>query len=315
VDDLQSRLAAHRRAIRAARAREAALRWAFYASVLACVYLLSSRVGGLIVSRAALVTALVAVPLGMAAREWTRSFTLKDCAIYLDRALGLEERLSTAVEVPGAMGGAQAADAAGALQRLRLPGRPVPREAKLLPAGVLLGVALLVVPSPRRSGSADDPALEAAARAAAERLERFADEEPEAREVAGLLREGKAVDAFVRLRILEERLRERMLDGAAGSGSARERELLDAAAAGAAALGAELARTGVTVHAPPPRAAARKLERQPVDRPAPPREFVPESEGGVAGEGQVRSIAEALSRRDWDPRYDVVVRAYFGDAR
>lgn len=98
MKDLLEKLAAHRRRIRIARTVETAVRWALYASVLTCVYLTASKIAGLTVPRSIAATVLLAIPLGMAAREWARRFSVRDCAIYLDRTLGLEERLSTAVE-------------------------------------------------------------------------------------------------------------------------------------------------------------------------------------------------------------------------
>src|SRR5947207_10842241 len=123
MDELLQKLAAQRRRIRAARVVDAALRWAFYASVAAGLALLVSKFAGVALPMAVAAAGLAALPGAMALREWTRAFSIRDCAIHLDRLLGLEERLSTALESPGGMGAALRADAAGALKRAPLPRR------------------------------------------------------------------------------------------------------------------------------------------------------------------------------------------------
>jgi hypothetical protein len=312
VEDLLKELAAHRRRIRAFRAVEAAFRWAFYASVLACLYLTASKVLGLSVPRSMAVTVLSAVPLAMAAREWARSFSLKDCAIYLDLTLGLEERLATAVEGSGAMREAQVADAAGALARAKLPPRRLPREARLLAASALILLALLVVPAPGRSGASGDPALAELLEQEAARLESVPEGSVEFREVreelrrAGEdLRRGRAEAALEKLEGVKERLEALALSDAARAGSEEARRLLRQASAGAEALAAQLAALGRPVHARPPAVAAAKLERQARAAAAPEE---------AAGDSPPvsRRAASALGRADWPPKYDPVVRSYLG---
>lgn len=305
MQGLLEKLGAHRRRIRIARTAETAVRWAFYASVLGCVYLTASKIAGLTVPRAAAATALVAIPLAMAAREWARRFSVRDCAVHLDRALGLDERLSTAVEGGGAMGGALAADAAGALARAAFPPRRLPREARLLAAGLLILLALLAIPSPSRPGAAGDPALEAMAAVEAARLEALGTADVELREVAALLRRGKADEALAKIQAARDRLAEKLLE-AGGAGDAETKRLLDAAEATSAALGAELARAGRVLHAPPPRLADLKLARQ----------SFPAPDGPVTLGGDparvLQSAAAVLRNPDWDKRYDAVIRRYFG---
>lgn len=307
MDDLLRALASHRRRIRMGRAASTAARWAFALSVLACVYLAASKVAGLSLPRSAAVTALVAIPLAMAAREWARAFSLRDCAIHLDLALALEERLSTAVDCGGPMRDLQAADAAGALARAgRVPLR-VPREAKLLPVSVLLLLALLAIPALERSGARNDPALEALLASEAAGLEAVAPERLEFREVADLLRRGRAEEALRKLEALREALELSLLRDGAGRGGATAKAL-DAAGAAAEALSAQLARMGRTVHARPPASASAKLARQ--EFPA-----VAEEPASASDPEGVRAVAARLARADWDPRYDSVVRKYFGSVR
>ena len=65
MEPLLKELAARRRRIRASRTVEAAFRWAFYATVLACLYLTASKVLGLSVPRSLAVTLLAAIPVAM----------------------------------------------------------------------------------------------------------------------------------------------------------------------------------------------------------------------------------------------------------
>jgi hypothetical protein len=305
VQDLLDKLAAHRRRIRFARAASAAARWAFYASVLACVYLAASKILGLTVPRALAATVLAAIPLGMAAREWARSFSVRDCAVFLDRSLGLEERLSTAVECSGALDGAQGADAARALDRAAIPPMRLPREARFLAGSALLLGALLVVPAPERSGAAGNPALEEAAKAGAERIEVLAGDDPGLRRAAELLREGRLEEALALLQEMKARLEMSALEPG-GGGPAAER-LQAGVASEAAGLAAQLAAAGRTVHAPPPAAADRKLERQ-RGVPLPAGESDPAPLAAAEPEAVLRSLA---ARPDWNPRYDDVIRRYF----
>jgi hypothetical protein len=303
TQELLAALAAHRRRLRLARAADTAVRWAFHAAVLAVVYAAASKLLGLNVPRSLAVTLLAAVPLGMAAREWARSFTIRDCALHLDRALGLEERLTTAVEAGDALGGAVAADASGALARAKPLPRRAPRELPLLAGSLLVLGVLLLVPAPERSGSKGDPVFEKVSDDEAARLESLAGVDVEFKEVAEELRRGRAEEALARLEALRDRLEAKLL--AEGSAAAEARKALDAAGASAQALGAQLARLGRTVHAPPPAAVDAKLARQAV--PSAAAEELP------AGLG--RAAVAHLSHADWDPRYDAVIRRFYGSRK
>ena len=306
MQELLQELAALRRRIRRARAVDAALRWGFHASVAGCGALLLSKLCGIGFSLALGASVLALVPLAMAAREWTRAFSLRDCAIHLDRLLGLEERLATALEEPGKMGPRVVADASGALLRSPLPPRRLPREGKLLVASAVLLLVLGSIPSPGRSGARLDPAIESLGAREAAKLESLAgvdvEFQEETREAARELRNGDPERALGLLEDLKRKLAERFLEGSGGSSPATG-PLLDQASSSAAALSAELARLGRVVHAPPPVVAQAKLSRQRI--PAPdvfPAELEPGSPGSTR-------VAQA-QKIPLNPRYERIVLTY-----
>ena len=259
MDDLLHKLAAHRRRIRGARVADAAIRWAFYASVAACLALMISKFAGLALPGAAAAGALAAVPAAMALREWTRAFSVRDCAIHLDRLLGLDERLSTAVETSGAMAIVLKADAEGALARTSMPPRRFPREARLLAGSLVLLAVLFSIPSPGRSGATGDPAFEAVTSAEAAKLQSLAGVEVQFKEAAEALKAGRPEVAVAILEEIRRKMAEKALDGSGGAGA---QAILDQATSSASAISAGLARLGRTVHAPPPAVAQAKLARQ-----------------------------------------------------
>jgi hypothetical protein len=303
VDDLLHKLAAQRRRIRGARVADAALRWVFYASVGACLALLVSKFAGVALPTALAAAALAALPAAMALREWTRAFSIRDCAIHLDRLLGLEERLSTALETPDGMGAALRADATGALNRAPLPRHALPREAKLLAGSVALLAALLAIPSPDRSGATEDPVLKAVSLEEAKKLEALATLNVEFKEVAAALPEHPE-QALAGLQDLQARLAKLLESGGEGSGAETQR-MLDQVTASATAISAQLARLGRTVHAPAPAVAQAKLARQKAVA-----ESAPDASPALASSGARR--AAASSSVPWNPRYDPVIRRYFG---
>jgi len=206
VDVLLNKLAEHRRRIRGARVADATLRWAFYASVAGGLALLLSKLAGIALPAAVAVGALAAVPAAMAIREWARSFSMRDCAIHLDRILGLDERLSTALETSGAMGVVLRADAEGALARTSLPPRRLPREGKLLAGSLALLAVLFSIPSPGRSGAQGDPAFEAVTAAEVAKLESLANVDVQFKEVAEALKQGRPEEADALLEKLRREL-------------------------------------------------------------------------------------------------------------
>jgi len=302
-------LSAQRRRIRRARALDAALRWAFYASVAGCIALAVSKIAGLALPLALAGGLLGAVPVAMALREWARAYSLRDCAIQLDRLLGLEERLSTALEAAGPMGPVVRADAAAAMGRAPLPSRRLPREARLLGGSLLLAGALLTLPSPERAGARRDPALAAVSAEQAAKLESLANVDLQfkeaAEQAARALQEGRPEAALAILEELRRRLAEKLLDGAGAATGTQQ--LLDDVTASAAAIAAELARLGRTIHAPPPVVAQAKLDRQRVREAASAR--APAPDPGPAGRAAISQNVP------WNLRYDPVIRRYLGIGR
>ena len=302
-------LTAQRRRIKGARAVDAALRWAFYASVAGCIAVAVSKIAGLALPLALAGGLLGAVPVVMALREWARAWSLRDCAIHLDRLLGLEERLSTALEAVGPLGPVVRADAAAAMERSPLPSRRLPREARLLGGSLLLAGALLTLPSPERSGSKMDPALAAVSAEQAAKLESLANVDVQFKEVAEqaarALQEGRPEKALAILDDLRRKLAEKLLEG--GGAETQTQKLLDDATASAAAISAELARLGRTVHAAPPIVAQAKLDRRSGNEASSAEEAVlnPAPAGRAA-------IAQDVP---WNPRYDPVIRRYLGIGR
>jgi hypothetical protein len=309
VKNLMHNLSAQRRRIKGARAVDAALRWAFYASVAGCIALAVSKIAGLALPLALAGGLLGAVPVAMALREWARAWSLRDCAIHLDRLLGLEERLSTALEAVGPMGPVVRADAAAAMERSPLPSRRLPREARLLGGSLLLAGVLLTLPSPERSGSKMDPALAAVSAEQAAKLESLANVDVQFKEVAEqaarALQEGRPEQALAILDELRRKLAEKLLEG--GGAGTETQKLLDEATSSAAAISAELARLGRTIHAAPPVVAQAKLDRRRGNEAASAEE--PALNSGPAGRAALSQDAP------WNPRYDPVIRRYLGIGR
>lgn len=303
MDALLNVLETQRRSIRTRRALESAARWALYASLAGALTLFVRNFLGVPVPQALASGLLLGVPAGMAARSWARRFSLQDCAIHLDRLLGLEERLSTALEGAGPLSAMVKADATRALGRASFPERPLTLETRLLvPSLVLLG-ALALVPTADRDGFKGDRSYQAILSSEAARLEAMAAAEIRFREVADLLSAGRPEEALAVLQALRDLLEQRLLDsGDAGVGEALRRQA-EQAAASASAISAELARLGRTVHAAPPRAMEAKLARQ---RHLAAIEATAASDAIPAGEAAV------FSNKDWDSRYDPVIRRYFG---
>jgi len=310
VEALTDQLAGHRRRIRLTRVADAALRAAFQASIAGCLALAVSKFAGVRLPYLPLAGALSVAPLAMAVREWVRGFSLRDCAIHLDRLLGLEERLSTAMEVSGPMGPVLKADAAAAIGRTPMPARRTPREATLLVGTLLLAAALAVVPSPERSGARGDRALEEVAAEQAKKLESLSNVDVRFQELkeeaVRALRENRPEQALAVLEELRRKLAEHML-AESGPKAAEEQAALEQIDGASAAVSRELARLGRVVHAPPPAVAQAKLERQKSvaaepAAPASPTAAAPGTEGAGA-------VAQEIP---WSPRYDSVVRKYRG---
>lgn len=303
MDPLLNVLETQRRRFRVRRALESAVRWTFYASLAGALTLFARKFFGVPVPQALASGLLLGVPAGMAARSWARRFSLQDCAIHLDRLLGLEERLSTALEGAGPLTPVLRADATRALGQATFPERRLTLEMRLLaPSLVLLG-ALALVPAAHRDGFKGDRPYEAVLAGEAARLEAMAAAEIRFREVADLLSAGRPEEALAVLQTLRDLLEQRLLDSGAAGGSEALRRQAEQSAASAAAISAELARLGRTVHAAPPRATEAKLARQ--------RELAA-IEATAASDSNPAGASAVFSKKDWDSRYDAVIRQYFG---
>ena len=197
---------------------------------------------------------------------------------------------------------AQEADAEAALSRTVLPARRVPREAKLLAGSALLMGAILLLHAPASAGGTDDPALVAVTEDVARQLEAAAPDRVEFVEVRALLKQGRMEEAAMKLQAVRDLLEQQLLQGGGGTEAQRQR---DAAAAGAAALSAELARMGKPLRATPPTVAALKIERQALGSSSQPPDL-------SADEDVARYVATTLEKADWAPRYDPVIRRYYG---
>ncbi len=305
MNGLRGELEGQRRRLRAAGAAEAAARGAFHASIAACALLAASKFLGTGFVLAA--AACGAVPIALAARSALRRFTLLDCAVRLDRALGLEERLATALEASGPMREAQERDARAALARAPVPRRRMPREGRLLAGSLIVLGALLAVPSFERRTARADGAARPLHEEEAARLAELAKADAEFREVAELVRRDDLEPALARLDVLLSKLADRLVEAGGGPAAAGLQKALDEAGAAAAAISAELARRGRTVHAPAPVAAEAKLRRQ--------FSRIPGEFAAPAGGSLPPAAAAVLSRKDWDPRHDPVIRRYFGSGR
>ena len=288
----------HRRRLRALRAADAALRGAFLVSLVAAAGLLAARLAGWPWGGAASFAGLGAAAVALAARELLRRFTRRDCAVELDRALGLEERLATALEGAGPLKDLQAADAADALARARVPAWHPPREAKWLAGSLLVMLSLSAAPVFERRSDADAARTEAFLAQQAAGLEALAPGRVEFKEAADALRAGRLDEALLRIQAIREALAAAAASEGAGSADARRTdEALGLAAQG---LGAELGRAGRTVIAPPPAVADAKSRRLLEAGPA----------AGAADLPPARRAA-VMDANDWDHRYDSVVKKYF----
>ena len=298
MDPLAPVLDAHRRRLRLLRAAEAAARGAFWVSLAAGVALLVARLASLPLGGATAFAALALAAALLAGRELLRRFTRRDCAVELDRQLGLEERLATALEGAGTMKELQAADAAAALSRARVPAWRAPREAKWLAGSLALMLALSLAPMFEGRGDAETARLEVLLEEKAAAIEALAPERIEFKEVAEALRDGRVDEALAGLQKLREMLAAKAAtEGAAGAEARRQEDALGEAARG---LGAELGRAGRPVHASAPAAADARGRR------------LLESAGAVETGGLPPELrAAAMEAKDWDPRYDAVVKRYF----
>jgi len=275
-----------------------ASRPAFAAAVAAGGLLLTARLAGLAWSAGPVLGGLAAATALLLLRELLRPFDRRAAAAALDRLLGLDERLSTALEATGPFRELQAADAAAALARATLPRASLPLEGRLYGAALVVLLGLAALPSFRAREDAGEARVRALLRAEAEKLLAAAPDSVDVREAAAALPELAPELAAIRLQALRERLAEKMLSG--GAGSAEAARALEAATAAAEGLGAELSGQGRVLHAPSAVVAEAKLRRRLEAPPSVPDGLLPAT---------VR--AAALSSAEPDPRYRAIIETYF----
>ncbi|MBI4563549.1 MAG: hypothetical protein HY716_02520 [Planctomycetes bacterium] len=324
--------------VRAARARmkrtailEMAVRWSLYASLIASGYLAASK---LFSWPRAVLWAAAAVPAAAAIREAARRVDLRRAAATLDRMLGLEERVATALECASAGGLSEAVvrDASEALGRARpaAVGRfRWPGEARFLAPALALFGALWMAPDRRQAPATADAGLRgamtrewAALAPAVRRLEdpKWAEKARKILEDLGSTDMGRIREAAVGARELAVAIRKEQgeLTGANAAGGESLRALADLLDAAGASATRELARRGVTVpDVAPDDLEARALAAQargdlggPSGR---PRQFeAPAAPGGpVVAPTPGEATGTARDKKTWDPEYDDVVRRYY----
>ncbi|HZN62885.1 MAG TPA: hypothetical protein VFC90_10825 [Planctomycetota bacterium] len=302
----------------------AAVRGAFYGALLAGGWLVVAKLFGW--TRGPL-WAAAALPVFTGVAAIARRFELRHAAALLDRALGLEERVATALEGPrGPFGAAVSTDAVRALDPSRVAGVGRfrwPSEARFLVPALAFVALLAYVPDPSRSPAVADADLRAAVDRDVDRLSRVPVADAALAEKVKKLLGDLRSDDLQRMAAGAEaarRLAVEIRSGLATAGGDREAlralaDRLDAAGAGASS---ELARRGIDVPDVAPvdleaRVAAAKARgdlgstgSRPEDRP------VTRWPDGTAVPIDVRKdIEHQLAAKPVDPRYDEIVRRYF----
>ncbi len=310
--------------IRRARALESALKGALHGALAAGAYLVIQKFTGW---PAALAAAAVVPPLALGAAAALRRLDLRQAAAALDRVLGGEERVATALEGgSGPLVPLAVEDAARALDRsdLRRVGAwRWPAEARLLVPALAFLAVLALLPGRGRSLAAEGPSVRDAVDAQARELERAADPAKvgelaaRAREILRGLEGPDPVAAAVAARRLAVEIRAGLAGGMPDPDGAR-RELAGRLEAAGSAASRELARRGIDVPSVDPadleaRALAAKGRGGPAGASGRPESF---DVAAVAGGAPVDpGVAEAARRKladhAWDPKYDDLVRRYY----
>jgi hypothetical protein len=302
----------------------AAVRWSLYGALLAGSWLVAAKLFGW--TRGPL-WAAAALPIFAGIAALARRFELRHAAALLDRALGLEERVATALEGPsGPFGAAVSTDAVRALDpsRAAAVGRfRWPSEARFLVPAVALVALLAYVPDPSRSAVLADAELRAAVDPGVDRLARVPVADAALAEKVKKLLADLRSDDLARMAAGAEaarRLAVEIRSGLAKAGGDREalRTLADRLEAAGSGASSELARRGVDVPDVAPvdidaRVAAAKARgdlgssgSQPEDRAVSPLSL-----GASLTIEARKEIEFQLAAKPLDPRYDGIVRRYF----
>lgn len=300
----------------------AALRWALYGAMLAGGWLVAAKLFGW--PRAPL-WAAAALPALAGAAAFARRLDLRQAAAFLDRALGLEERVATAMEGPaGPFGAAVAADAARALDPNRAAGVARfrwPAEARFLLPALAIVAILAVVPDRARSAAMADAELRAAVDPAIEKLSRVPVADAALAERVKKLMADLKSDDLARMAAGAEEARKVAVEirtGLAKAGGEREnlRSLADKLEAAGAGASSHLARRGIDVPEVPPvdleaRIAAAKARGDlPSIGARPDDQEIPRVPAGAAIPLELRERIRSAAMPS-DPRYDEIVRRYF----
>ena len=315
-------VAAIRAGIRKVRACHQFVRWAFFALLAVCGTLIASR---FLRIPSEISLAFLAVPVVVGVGSWWKSFSLRDCALQIDRRFRLDERISTAMEGGGVFERLLVEDATRALKSVPAERFRWPREMLLTVLAGLAALILWALPSPE-GVSESSPALRSVSREERqkllERAFRAKGLEGDSEAIALLLDRAtpEAVrEALVRLRDLEEKA---SALAASSTLSHSEREALGEIAAGAAGAATSLARALEAEGElpkdwnPAPPSVVKKMGIQGGSHPGTrPSEAVIHgvAEAG-ASEIQAReAVRRSLERRDWPPDYDAPLRRYFSE--
>ena len=311
---LETTLDALRVRMKVASAVELAVRWAFYASILACGCLAAAKFG---LGSPAWAAPLLLFPLIAAALA--RSTTRFGAAIALDRALGLEERVTTAIESGRDFVVRDAERALEGRDPRRAAPVALPREARFLAFTLPLAAALLVIALPGLAAEREPSDLARLAATLARRLEAVPfplDLAADAKAVLADLRSGD--DARIRaalpaLSAIEAKLAKALLDGASGAEAKALRDAAEHVAAAGAALGRLSGGIDVV-----PGILAEKMNRAAStsagDRSGTPgaaiaRRTAPP--GAPLALAAAKSAASYYNEHEWSPEYDDLVRAYY----
>jgi hypothetical protein len=324
VTAVETQVRTVRARLRRAAGLGAAVRWALYGALLAGGWLVAAKLAGL--PRGPLWIA-AALPLVAGAAAMARRLDLRQAGAAIDRALGLEERVVTALEGPsGPFGSAVATDAVRSIDPARIAdvGRfRWPTEARfLVPAAALVAI-LAALPDSPRSRARTDAEWRTALEPALDRLVRVRISDPELAAKVKSIHADLASDDLQKVAVGSEAARRLAVEIRAGlskAGGDREslRTLADRLEAAGSGASSQLARHGIEVP-----------EVAPVDLETRIAEAKARGDLGVSGSRPEDRPVSALPGGDWitvqdrqtierrleakpvDRRYDAVVRRYY----
>ncbi len=324
MNSLESQVREVRARMRRAAGLGAAVRWALYGSLLAGGWLIAAKLFGW---PQAPLWAAVSLPALAGIAAAARRFDLRHAAALVDRALGLEERVATALEGPGGpFGTALSTDAARALDPNRAAGVGRfrwPAEARFLIPAVVMVAILAWIPDQARTAAIADVELRAAVEPDIDRLARVpVGDAALAAKVKAILDDLKS-DDLKRMAAGAEAAKKLAVEiraGLAHGGGDRDAlralaDRLDAAGSGAST---QLSRRGFEVPDVAPvdleaRVAAAKARGDLASSGARPedRAVAPVTAGAPIPVEVRDEIERRLAAKPLDPRYHEIVRRYY----